>query len=109
MDLRVKQIVDDFKKSDNSFKDRPNGLAAIFGKNHYTESEARDIWHRGIEAGVEMGLFNASLEGQRIELAQNLNSPKQKEFVEKLYKLCEEYNCAVQYHPINGMCLVEKP
>lgn len=108
MDLRVKQIVDDFKKSDNSFKDRPTGLAAIFGKNHYTESEVRDIWHRGVETGVEMGLFEANLEGQRIELTQNIDSPKQREFVEKLYKLCEEYKCAVQYHPIKGMCLVDR-
>ena len=30
-----------------------------------------------------------------------------KEFIEKFYKLAEEYNCAIEYHPLHGMCVVQ--
>jgi hypothetical protein len=32
--------------------------------------------------------------------------PEHKEFLEKFYKLAEEYNCSIQYHPEVGMVAV---
>ena len=31
-----------------------------------------------------------------------------KEFLEKFYKLADEYNCQVQYHPKHGMTVITK-
>jgi hypothetical protein len=108
MDLRVKQIIDEHKLYDNSFKEKETTLSLLFGGHKYTQSEAREIWFSGIACGVEIGLNKASLEGQKLELINNTENPKHKEFLEKFYKLASEYQCAIQYHPQFGMTVIDR-
>lgn len=108
MDARVKQIMSEYVKHDTSFTQPPAGLELIFGQKKYTQQEVRRIWIDGIEWGVEIGLDKASLEGQKLELTRNTKNSKHNEFIEKFYKLADEYGCAIQYHPIYGMVIIDK-
>lgn len=108
MDLRIEHIFREEMKGDTSFQEKESGLSLLFGTNKYSKVEMRETWHRGIKHGIEIGLRKASLEGQRIELNQNTKEGKQKEFLEKLYQLAEEYNCAIQYHLEHGMVVISK-
>lgn len=106
MDLRIENIFRETMKGDTSFQEKDNVLSLLFGTNKYSKREMRETWDNGIKHGIEIGLRKASLEGQRIELSANTTNPKHKEFIEKLYALCAEFNCAVQYHPEVGMVVV---
>jgi hypothetical protein len=108
MDLRIDNIFREEMMGDTSFQEKENLLTLIFGSKKYTIKEMRETWHSGIKHGIELGLYRASLEGQRIELNYNTKEGKNKEFLEKLYKLTEEYKCAIQYHPEVGMVVVDK-
>ena len=108
MDLRIEQIFNDEMKGDTSFQERETGLSLLFGPKQYSKHEMRETWVMGIKHGIEIGLRKASLEGQRIELNNNTKEGKNKEFLEKLYKLTEEYKCAIQYHPQIGMVVLDR-
>jgi hypothetical protein len=74
MDTRVERIFHQEMKDDKSFLEKESGLQMLFGGIRYSKLEARDIWHRGVKLGIEIGLRKASLEGQRIELRENSDS-----------------------------------
>ena len=109
MDSRIETIFLEQTKGDNSFTDNKQRSikTAIFGVN-YSKDEMKETWNRGIRYGIEIGLNAASLEGQKIELNANTPDGKNKEFLEKFYKLAEEYGCAIQYHPKLGMVVLDK-
>lgn len=107
MDTRVERIFHQEMKDDKSFLEKESGLQMLFGGIRYSKLEVRDIWHRGVKLGIEIGLRKASLEGQRIELRENSDS-RHKEFIDKFYKLAEEYECAVSYHPEVGMVILDR-
>lgn len=98
----------DERLNDKSFQEKENVFTLLFGGIKYTQSQVRDIWFRGKEVGIEIGLRKASLEGQRIELDSNTLDPKHREFLEKFYKLAAEYQCAIQYHPEHGMVVIHR-
>ena len=106
MDLRVEQIFFEEMYGDTSFQEKESGLSLIFGSK-YSQTEMRKTWNLGIKHGIEIGLNRSSLKGQRFELNYNTKEEKQKEFLEKFYKLAEEYNCAIAYHPKVGMCVMD--
>ena len=108
MDLRIEKIFAEEMKGDTSFQERETGLSLLFGTTKYSKHEMRETWDRGIKHGIEIGLNRASLEGQRIELNHNTKEGKNKEFLEKVYKLAEEYKCAIQYHPQIGMVVLDR-
>lgn len=108
MDLRIEQIIAEEMKGDISFQERETGLSLLFGTKKYSKREMREAWNRGVKQGIEIGLNRASLEGQRIELNRNTKEGKNKEFLEKFYKLAEEYKCAIQYHPQIGMVVLDQ-
>jgi hypothetical protein len=108
MDLRVERIFDEEMKGDTSFTEKPSPLEIIFGTHKYTQREVRETWNDGIRLGIEIGLRKASIEGQRIELNANTKESKEKEFLEKFYRLADEYNCSIQYHPEHGMVALKK-
>ena len=108
MDLRIEQIFQEEMHGDTSFLDKGSFLSGLFGRNSYNDMDMRETWHRGIKHGIEIGLNRASLEGQRIELNHNTPEGKNKEFLEKFYKLAEEYGCAIQYHPKKGMVVLDR-
>ena len=108
MDLRIEQIFAEEMKGDTSFQKRETGLSLLFGTTKYSKQEMKETWDRGIKLGIEIGLNRASLEGQRIELNQNTKEGKNKEFLEKFYKLAEEYKCTIQYHPQIGMVVLDR-
>ncbi len=108
MDLRVEHIFFEAMKGDKSFQERESGLSMLFGMHKYTKQEMRSTWELGIKHGIEIGLVKASLEGQRIELNHNTPEGKHKEFLEKFYKLADEYKCAIQYHPQVGMMVLAR-
>lgn len=103
MDLRIETIFREEMEGDTSFQEKESVLILLFGGTKYTNADMRKTWHSGIKYGIEIGLHKASLEGQRIELHNNTINPEHKEFLEKFYKLAEEYGCAIQYHPEHGM------
>jgi hypothetical protein len=104
-DVRVFNAIQDAKKNDTSFTDR--GLLGMFPPN-YSQSEVRKIWFDAMALGMQEGLRIASVEGQIIDVTNNCKEPKHKEFLEKFYKLAEEYNCAIQYHPTYGMLVIDR-
>jgi hypothetical protein len=108
MDSRIEHIMNEQELNDNSFLEKDSLLGSIFGTNTYTKYEMRDTWFRGIRHGLEIGLFKASLEGQKIELGKNTGDERHQEFIRKYYELAEEYGCAIQYHPVYGMTIVAR-
>ena len=109
MKNRVENIFFEEMFEDTSFNDnRPSSIKEfLFGVN-YSNKDMKETWNMGIKHGIEIGLRRASLEGQRIELNQNTTGGKNKEFLEKFYKLAEKYKCAIQYHPTIGMVVLDK-
>lgn len=95
-------------KDDKSFEEREHPLALLFGGTKYTKEDMKKTWQHGIKMGIEIGLRRGSLEGQRIELNKNTTNEKHKEFLQKFYKLADEYQCAIQYHPEFGMVVVTR-
>lgn len=108
MNLRVEQIFKQEMEGDTSFQEKASGLGQIFGGKYYSQLEMRETWHKGIKHGIEIGLNRVSLEGQRIDLIENVMNRRQADFVQKLFKLCQEYKCAIQYHSVEGMTIVDK-
>jgi len=106
MDLRIEHIFREAMQGDTSFQEKESALSLLFGTHKYSKQEMRETWDRGIKHGIEIGLRKASLEGQKIELTHNTTNGKHKEFLEKFYKLADEYKCAIQYHPEFGMVVV---
>ena len=106
MDLRIEQIFSEEMHGDTSFQEKETGLSRIFGKS-YTQVDMRDTWNKGIKHGIEIGLHRAGLEGQKIELNSNIKNTRQKSFLDEFYKLAGKYNCAIQYHYIDGMCIID--
>lgn len=105
--LRVDQIYFQNFRGDKSFTEKPGWGGSIDYKH---QRELRDTWELGIKTGIEVGLYSASLEGQKIELTNNTTNPKHVEFLQKHYALCGEYNVAIQYHQKVGMCIInQKP
>jgi hypothetical protein len=107
MDNRIEFIMDEYRHNDKSFQEKESAFELMlrpFGKK-FNKHEMRENWHMGIRHGIEIGFQKASLEGQRIELTNNITNPRHKEFVDKFYKLAEEYGCAIQYHPLYGMII----
>jgi len=102
-DIRVFQAILEAKKNDKSFTEK--GFLGMLPK--YKQHEVREIWFEGIALGIEKGLEIGSYQGQKVELYNNTITPKQKEFLDKFYKLAEEYNCAILYHPHEGMCVMD--
>lgn len=108
MDLIIEHIFNKEMKGDTSFQEKESGLSLLFGPTKYSQIEMRETWDRGIKHGIEIGLRVASLEGQKIELSENTLYGRHKEFIDKFYKLAEEYECAVQYHPEHGMVILDR-
>jgi hypothetical protein len=105
MDQRIEHIFNKEMKGDTSFQS--TGLEILFGRDKYTKREMKENWDCGIKHGIEIGLNVASIEGQRIELNYNTKEGKNKEFLEKFYKLCDEYDCSIQYHHRDGMMTLD--
>jgi hypothetical protein len=102
-DSRVYRAMQEAKRTDKSFTDK-----GLFGfPIKYSQSECRKFWFDAMELGMMEGLRIGSIQGQKIDLFNNCKEPRQKEFLEKFYKLAEEYNCAIAYHPIDGMTVID--
>jgi hypothetical protein len=102
-DPRVYKAIQEAKKTDNSFKEKPFLGIPI----KYSQAECRGFWFQAMELGMQEGLRMGSIQGQRIDLFNNCKEPRQKEFLEKFYKLAEEYNCAIVYNPHDGMVVMD--
>ncbi len=103
-DIRIFIAMNEQRRNDTSFTDK-----GFFGfPIKFTQSEVREIWFKGIELGLEKGLHIASLEGQRIDITNSCKNEKHKEFYRKILDVCEEYGCAIQYHPEQGMCVIDQ-
>lgn len=101
-DPRIYRAMIEARKNDKSFTEK-NGFLGLPIK--YSQVECREFWFQAIEIGIREGLRIGSIEGQRIDLYNNCTEQRQKDFLEKFYKLAEEYNCAVVYHPVEGMVI----
>ena len=105
MDLRLDHLMFEIKLKDTGFKEKPF-MGGLFGGIKYTQEETRNVWFEGIRHGIEIGLRKASLSGQIIEINNNIQNPKEKEFYDEYIKLAQKYDCAIQYHPKFGMKVV---
>ncbi len=108
MTERVEYIFREEMKGDTSFQERETGFSLLFGGEKYSKHDMRNTWENGIKYGIEIGLQKASLEGQRIELNQNTKDSNHLAFLEKFYRIAEEHNCAIQYHPVLGMTIISR-
>lgn len=106
-DPRVFHAIQEAKRTDNSFKEKENFFTVLKGGITYSQSDCREFWFQAMAIGMEEGLRMGSIQGQRIDLLNSCKDHRQKEFLEKFYKLAEEYNCAIVYHPSEGMCVVD--
>lgn len=102
MDPRVYLEIQKIKKEDNSYT-----VKGLFGPPSYKQREVREIYLNAIGVGMLRGIEIGSIQGQRIDLTNSCKEPRQKEFLEKFYKLAEEYNCAIIYHPNDGMVVMD--
>lgn len=102
-DPRVYNAISEMRLNDKSFTDR--GFLGITHK--YDQYEVREIWFQAIELGMHEGLRMGSIDAQRIDLYHNCKLQRQKDFLDKFYKLAEEYNCAIVYHPEEGMTVLD--
>lgn len=103
-DARVFKAIQEAKKNDKSFTEK--GFLGMPIK--YDQSEVRKIWFDAMTLGMIKGLEMSGLEGQRVDLFNSCKDERQKEFIKKLYELSAEYECAVVYHPVEGMCIVDR-
>ena len=103
-DIRVFFKIQEMKKTDTSFTDR--GFMNLFPPK-YTQDRVREIWFQALALGMNEGIHMAGLPAQKIDLYNNSKSERQKEFLDKFYKLCGEYNCGIAYSPLDGMCVID--
>lgn len=102
-DIRVYNFIVTARQCDNSFKDK-----SLFGLPiYYSQLECRESWFQAMGIGFEQGLYKASIQGQQIDLNNSCNTDHQKEFIDKVYKLCHDYNCSIVYHPAHGMIVTD--
>ena len=106
-DPRVFHAIQNARRHDNSFKESENIITTLFGGIKYSKAQCREFWFQAMELGILEGLRIGSIQGQKIDLFNNCKKPKQREFLEKYYKLAEEYNCAIVYHPHDGMIVMD--
>lgn len=107
MDLRIHHIFNTHMSGDKSFQEKDHPLSILFGTNKYSKQEMKETWNRGIRHGIELGLREASLDGQLISLRENTTDERHKEFINKFTQLANEYQCAIQHHPKLGMVIVD--
>ena len=103
-DVRVFHAMQEARRTDTSFTDR--GFLNMFPPK-YKQHEVRDIWFKAMALGMEEGLRMGTLQGQKIDLFNNCKEHRHKEFLEKFYKLASDYNCAISYHPNEGICVID--
>ncbi len=100
----IDRIFDENFEGDRSFCEEDKiPFSFLFKERKWSRKEVKEIYQNSIKTGIGVGLRSASVEGQRIDLIKNTTNIKHKEFLDKFHKLAEEYNCAIQYHPIYGM------
>lgn len=102
-DPRVFNAIQEAKKHDKSFTEK--GLFGFTPK--YNQSEVREIWFSTMALGMNEGLRMGSLAGQRIDTSNGCKNERHKEFYQKFLKLAEEYNCAILFHPLEGMIVAD--
>ena len=102
IDRIVERLMFNQRQTDNSFKEK-----SFWFPIKYTQAEVREIWFAGIKLGIETGLFNASLEGQIIELTNNIENERHREFYDEFIKLVNKYNCGIQYSHNLGMKIID--
>lgn len=102
-DPRVFYAIQEAKRTDKSFTEK--GFLGFPIK--YSQEECRKFWFDAMTLGMQEGLRMGSIQGQKIDLTNNCKDPKQMEFLVKMFELCEEYNCAIAFHPHEGMIVTD--
>jgi hypothetical protein len=106
-DPRIYRAIQEAKLHDKSFMEKENFFTILQGGINYSQAECRDFWFGAMALGMQEGLRMASLQGQRIDLFNNCKTPRQEDFLNKFYDLAEEYNCAICFHPVEGMIVMD--
>lgn len=102
-DIRVSLAIKQAMKTDRSFTEK--GFLGL--PISYNQHECRKFWFDAMAIGMQEGIRIGSLQGQRIDNYNSCKTDKQREFLDKFYKLSEEYNCVINYHPVEGMCIID--
>ena len=108
MNQRVEQIFIEEFTGDTSFQEKETFLNILLGTKSYSKVDMRETWDSGIKLGIETGLRRASVEGQKLELYSNITNAKDKEFLDKFYKLANDYGCSIQYNSNAGGMIILK-
>lgn len=102
-DSRIFNAIAKAKRIDTSFTQKGFlGIPII-----YSQSQCRNFWFRAMTLGMQEGLRIGSIQGQRIDTTKDCKNERHKEFYNKFLKLAEEYNCAIVYHPYEGMLVMD--
>lgn len=102
---KAERIAVEYLKDNKSFVDMDSFFELMFPIK-YSKPRVREIYENAIKTGIDIGLREASLEGQKLDLYHNAG-PEHKQFLDALYKFLEQHNKAIQWHPVHGMTVVD--
>jgi len=108
MDLRIEKIFQEISPFIGPLFRKKTWFSRFNLTLRYSKSELQENWDNGVKCGIDIGLQRASVEGQRIELNNNTKDARHKEFLQKFYKLADEYKCAIHYHPARGLQITDQ-
>ena len=110
MNTLIDKTYNEVIKDDTSYLDDgsiPSIIKSLFKLDKYSKTEMRETWYKGIKFGIEIGINNSSIDGQIINIHNNMKNKRHEEFYDKFLKLAHEYNCQIIYHPQNGMVVLD--
>jgi hypothetical protein len=98
-------FIEDHLREDNSFRKRLSGFSLLFGGGK-SQQEERKIWKkRGrVKNGFFLGQQYAN-KSYNFSSLIDLNQGLEKEFRDKMIKLCQDYNMEITWHPTEGMII----
>lgn len=69
----------------------------------FSQKQVREIYLEALKVGFQDGLEAGSYEGQIIDIRANMDNTRHEEFYAKFLRICKEYDCAIEFHPRDGM------
>lgn len=105
-EIEITRILKRNRITEKSFRIKIGIFKRLFKPNLLSD-EIGAIIYSSMRQGVELGLTESSIEGQRISLQYSAKTDKQKEYLKKLYALHDEYGMGFRYSHLTGMELFE--
>lgn len=102
-DPRIFKAMSEIRRNDKSFTEK----WFIGFEPTYKQREVREIFFDAIAHGMKIGLKIASVEQQLADTSETCTNPRYREFYDKFLELAHQYNCAIVFHPQQGMGVMD--